>query len=416
MQLSTRIILAFCLFLVLLLGSNCTSGSGRYGFDDRFNSLVQPYSFNLAAWEINALYRDFKQRLVDPLTDSDLNTKSVLDYFLLQKQVNDLKSRIRGIQNSHPMEQTSALELELKGMEEQAALLKPAAEQTISRQISQVLLSEGISESAFGSRFIFPPVNFTLQDPLYVLIVSPREKISRLKEITITQDITTERMESLESSVDALNVSSLVVGIGGLGATYPAFVLKNDNLKWTIDTAVHEWLHQYLAFRPLGFRYVLYLLGIDRSDIIPTLNETIVSIAAGELADLVYEKYYAPYNEPDPAPETTPPANIFDFNAAMRNIRLKVDDYLAGGQVEQAEKYMEEQRQFLFTQGYCIRKLNQAYFAFHGSYADSPASIDPIGEDLKTLRKYSGSLSEFLFVAASLTDDQSLQNILRQYQ
>ena len=43
---------------------------------------------------------------------------------------------------------------------------------------------------------------------------------------------------------------------------------------------------------------------------------------------------------------------------------------------------MEEKRQFLAANGYYIRKLNQAYFAFHGSYADTAGSIDPIGPKL----------------------------------
>jgi len=63
----------------------------------------------------------------------------------------------------------------------------------------------------------------------------------------------------------------------------------------------------------------------------------------------------------------------------MRNIRRNVDAYLEQGQIDQAEKYMIEQQQFLSANGYYIRKLNQAYFAFHGNYADSPTSVNPIG-------------------------------------
>jgi hypothetical protein len=417
MQSFTRKALAFSLLLLLLVVGSCASGSADSpGFDDRFNALVQPYSFNLAAWESRTLYQDIKQRLVNPLPASELNSQSVLSYFSIQNQISSLKSRINGIQNGSSAGDLSASDLELKTLEARAASLKPVAEQTIARQISQVLVSEGICHSILDSRFVFPPVDFTLQDPLYVLIVSPRDKIVRMKEITISQDINPEQTQSLESSVDSLNVSSLVVEIGGLGATYPAFVLKNDNLKWTIDTAVHEWLHQYLAFRPLGFRYVLHLLGINRSDIIPTLNETVAGIAAGELGNLVYDNFYAPLMDSAPPSETNPPAAGFDFNAAMREIRLQVDAYLAQGQVEQAEQYMEEQRQYLITQGYYIRKLNQAYFAFNGSYADSPASVDPIGEELKSLRKFTGSIKEFLGAAADLTDALSLQKALNQFQ
>jgi hypothetical protein len=73
---------------------------------------------------------------------------------------------------------------------------------------------------------------------------------------------------------------------------------------------------------------------------------------------------------------------------------------------------MEERRQFLATQGYRIRKLNQAYFAFYGTYADDPTSISPIGVELRKLREQSGSLKEFLDNAAVLTSRQDLIDIL----
>jgi len=40
---------------------------------------------------------------------------------------------------------------------------------------------------------------------------------------------------------------------------------NSADLRFTIDAAAEEWLHQYLAFKPLGFNYVLNLLGINRT-------------------------------------------------------------------------------------------------------------------------------------------------------
>jgi hypothetical protein len=57
---------------------------------------------------------------------------------------------------------------------------------------------------------------------------------------------------------------------------------------------------------------------------------------------------------------------------------------------------MEERRQLFIANGYPIRKLNQAYFAFHGTYAASAASISPIGDQVQKLRDNSDSLSDFL--------------------
>ena len=57
---------------------------------------------------------------------------------------------------------------------------------------------------------------------------------------------------------------------------------------------------------------------------------------------------------------------------------------------------METERLKLVEKGYPLRKLNQAYFAFHGSYALSPGSIDPTGPQIRQLRAASPSLKAFL--------------------
>ena len=46
---------------------------------------------------------------------------------------------------------------------------------------------------------------------------------------------------------------------------------------------------------------------------------------------------------------------------------------------------MEARREIFWQNGYAIRKLNQAYFAFYGAYADipgGPAGEDPVAERL----------------------------------
>ena len=46
--------------------------------------------------------------------------------------------------------------------------------------------------------------------------------------------------------------------------------------------------------------------------------------------------------------------------------------------------------------GYAIRVLNQAYFAFHGTYAESPASSSPIGAQVRRFRQHSESAGDFV--------------------
>ena len=73
---------------------------------------------------------------------------------------------------------------------------------------------------------------------------------------------------------------------------------------------------------------------------------------------------------------------------------------------------MEERRQIFWLNGYPIRKLNQAYFAFYGAYADLPggaAGEDPVGPAVRALRQQSGSLTEFLRVIARMDSFEDLQ-------
>jgi len=225
-----------------------------------------------------------------------------------------------------------------------------------------------------------------------------------MREITLQQDLKVEEMESIEEGVDKLGVSSLVVELGGLGATYPTFVTNNASLQFTINTATEEWLHQYLVFKPLGFLYLLDVTGIARNYEIATMNETVAGMVSKEIGAIVSQKYYPGYGnsaQQQPEPE-------FDFNREMREIRRTVDIYLAQGEITQAEEFMEQKRQYLVSMGYPIRKLNQAYFAFHGTYADRPTSISPIGVELKKLREQSASLKDFLDTAAAMTSRQDL--------
>ena len=88
----------------------------------------------------------------------------------------------------------------------------------------------------------------------------------------------------------------------------------------------------------------------------------------------------------------------FDFKNEMHSTRVKVEMLLAEGRISEAETYMEKRRLLFVMNGYTIRKLNQAYFAFHGTYGDSPASVSPIAGQLRLLRDNSSSLGSFIRV------------------
>ncbi len=192
-------------------------------------------------------------------------------------------------------------------------------------------------------------------------------------------------------------------------------VVAYANLEWVIDTVAHEWTHTYLMFRPLGWNYY-------DSRAMRTLNETVASIIGGEIAQRVMERYYPDRLDPADWPrplsmrrnwlhhETAEPD--FQFGEFMRKTRLEVDRLLDAGQVEQAEAYMDAQREVLVERGYTIRKLNQAYFAFHGSYAVGPSSTDPIGAKLRALLQRTATLADFLQTVARFDEPADLDAAL----
>jgi len=206
---------------------------------------------------------------------------------------------------------------------------------------------------------------------------------------------------------EELGVSALVVDIGGVGV-YPTMVMRSSNLAWVVQTIAHEWTHNYLSLHPLGLNYGL-------SGELRTMNETAAAIVGEEVGRLVLERYY-----PELAASSTKVLAMtgltqeapFDFNAEMHQTRVTVDFLLSQGRIKAAESYMEARRQTFWENGYLIRKLNQAYFAFYGAYADTPqgaAGEDPVGPAVRALREKNDSLSAFIKKIAWMNSYSDLQ-------
>jgi hypothetical protein len=397
------------LLLVSLLGGSCAPSKD---FDSYLNSIVKPYRFSIASWEFETLLGGEKQSAMAEEVEDELGL--VTEYFSLVERINSLKSEVAAIESGDRQGDLASLEAELNILEEQKAALEEVVRRIITRQIKESLAQQGIFnplDRYIGLKVSFPPVNFRLEPPPYLLVVSPRYRIESMREIALQPSISLGEIEDIEAKVDKLDVSSLVVALGGYSGTYPTLVTDGASLQFTIDTATEEWLHQYLVFKPLGFLYLLDLIGVSRNYELAIINETLASMVSKEIGSIVYEKYYSPYE--NSANQSQTPEPEFDFNQEMREIRKQVDIYLARGKIEQAEAFMEQKRQYLASMGYYIRKLNQAYFAFHGTYADKPTSISPIGLELEELRSQSTSLEDFLNTVAVMTSRQDLSGSIK---
>ena len=401
-----RLIATASLLLICLLGGGCAV---TRDFDTRLSSIVGSYRFSVMKWESRAIPHEVNQWIFGSYKKIDDEVHMVTEYFSAIEGIKTLKSEIEAINAGNEQGDLALLEAELNMLQEQKMALKDTVERIMEKQIKKTLAQQGIFNPI--DRYIrlkinFPPLNFKLEKPPYLLVISPRDRIESTRRITLQQSISLKEIEDIEAKVDKLGVSSLVVELGGLGATYPSFVTDGAGLRFTIDMATEEWLHQYLVFKPLGFLYLLDSTGVSRNYEIAIINETLVSMVSKEIGTIVVERYYSQYENGDN--QTQIVDSEFDFNREMRDIRRAVDKYLAQGEIEQAEEFMEQKRQYLASKGYYIRKLNQAYFAFYGTYADSPTFISPIGLELKKLRSQSASLKDFLDKVAAMTSRQDL--------
>ena len=78
---------------------------------------------------------------------------------------------------------------------------------------------------------------------------------------------------------------------------------------------------------------------------------------------------------------------------------------------------MEQQRQYLADNGIQIRKLNQAYFAFYGSYAASSQSgSDPIGPQIDKVWDLTQDVGTFLRLVRNVTSLDDLNELVTKLQ
>jgi hypothetical protein len=367
---------------------------------ERVRAFTRPIEFDYAGWLADAAYLKIGQsalRTAHFLSPAE-RKQITLDYLTLIHQIEEADRELNRIYAdptiTDPYQASQEVRQRLALLRREEARLAPIVEAVLEDQLSAVIARLGLS---LGGQPL-PPVSYHVSPLPSSLIVSPREVIRQEANISLKVGLTTDQKEALEEKVDkALNVSSLVVAVGGIGV-YPTMVMQTTDLNWLAEVVAHEWIHNFLSFRPLGINYAT-------SGELRTMNETVAAIGGKELGRALIETYYPEFLPPPPQP--LPPAPSakpsqpppFDFRKEMHETRLRVDELLAQGRIEEAEAYMEERRIFFWENGYQIRKLNQAYFAFHGAYADEPigaAGEDPIGAAVRKLRALSPSLAAFL--------------------
>jgi hypothetical protein len=390
---SRRGLLAVFLALLVL--------AAGYG-DFRPSSLdltVAPYKHSLVRWEASHFLDKWVHKLAGlmPWTGErprEERVEQAKEFFSLGQRLRELERRLLSPgadgEDSASGDEAQAFRAEIDAIKGRRRSMQATVEETIEAEISSVLSDEGFS-SRIG--LIFPPVDTVFSRSPGVLILSPRDRIHRQETILMKPGLSDETRDQIEDRIfENENLAALVESTGGV-AVYPSVVSESGGLHQAVVTTAHEWLHHWFFFQPLGQHFW------DSSQM-TTLNETAATLGGRAIGDRAFTAMTGEQvvRESDAPPPQDPDA--FDFGAAMRETRLRTEELLAEGKIEEAEAYMEERRRPMVANGHLIRKINQAFFAFHGSYATSAASISPIDDHLRELQSRSGSLEDFIKTVA----------------
>ena len=331
-------------------------------------------SFDLVRWELDTLPNRWLAVIAEPLRDEPDADAVIRAYF------------------------------DLGPTDPARAYYENDLERIVEGRINEVLRDEGITARLSLPGSVFPPVDLELAISPQVLVTSPRSVIRRERTELLRPDIDLDHALLIEEAATDEDTSALVVPSGGV-ATYPAIISDRTSYAGMLRTSAHEWTHHYLAFYPLGFNYY------DSGDL-KAINETVADIVGDEVASIVLDRWGDPtaVEVPVSPPPTQPPQPSVDRAAVLRDLRLEVDALLADGRIDDAERRMDEVRQQLQDAGYYIRKINQAYFAWYGTYAARPDATDPLGGYLREIRQRTGSLPAFLDEIHGWTSRQQVED------
>lgn len=412
-----RLLILITGVIFLLGGSTVLPGSLR----SQVRTFTRPIEFEFGTWTLDAFAIKLSgwalntERFLTPESQSQL----VQDYLEQVQRVNRLSGDVLLIYSDPTIQDPDAasqvLREELHTKQTQLNSLAPVAESILQTQLMDIIHESGLG--VLGQ--VFPPSLFQSSDVPQSLVISPRTEILQAMDISLLPGMSAEEMDQLEAEIFVeLDHSALVVPVGGIG-TYPTMIMQSANLVWLTEVIAHEWVHNFLSLRPLGINYFT-------NAELRTINETTASLVGKELGRLILLKYYPEHVPPElelpqtgagiPQPESKPDPDAFDFRAEMRITRVEADRLLAEGEIEAAETYMETRRQYFWGNGFPIRKLNQAYFAFYGAYNDAPgggaSGEDPVGPAVMAFRDRFVNLADFLKAISWVDSFEQLLGLL----
>jgi hypothetical protein len=199
--------------------------------DPELRSIVKPYTFSLWRHELGALFRGLGGILRPGESVATDDTAVVREYFMLVGQIKDIESTI-ALTDGHE-EETKMLEATLARLEERRSVIEARTKRILEKQIRQVLVDQEILnplDRYLSINLVFPPLQFELEEPPSLLVISPRDRIELQERILLSPNLELEEKEAIESEVNDLGVSSLVVELSGFAGVWPTMVAELSRL------------------------------------------------------------------------------------------------------------------------------------------------------------------------------------------
>ncbi len=412
---------------------------------------------------------------VHPFMDEDTRSQTVRDYMAELARARDLEAQITAIYTdpniSNPDAESADLQAERDALRDDLSLRQSLVEAILEGQVASVLVDEGFE--TFGQ--LLPPIAMHFTQVPNLLIVSPRDEIRFEVSINIDPlpiDEITELEAQIDSEQD---VSSLIVPLGGIAlypamileTTNIAWAVETFAHEW-----VHHYFFFFPLglnyFTGEDFAGDARIINETVADLFgKAIRDLVLARYYPELiaesTDTVFASpltSHLPIDAPDYGvleganqPVTFAPELLsieaseallqedepFDFGFEMNETRVTVDAYMhsiqllqaradreheighvslaegleafADGLVLQVEQYMEGRRQVFFDNGYRIRKINQAYFAFYGGYQGGIAGIggeDPIGPAVRDILAFTPDIQSFIVTMRGITSKDEL--------
>ncbi len=255
--------------------------------------------FDLAAWEVDAIAGKLGDGARNPAAglSEEQATLMVREWLQLAQRAGQLAGQIERTYADPAVVDAEARQRptqrqELAAIREQLDAESSTVEAILEQQLSAIVQAEGLTTAGL----VWPPARMRFSEPPQTAggVAARSHPAAAFGGFAARPGQRRPQPPWKQTIAQGENLSAYATGIGGYGV-YPTMVIDRYGLPWTAETIAHEWIHNYLAFRPLGWSF------LDGGESV-TINETVASIAGEELGRALLARDY-----PDLLPPPAPP-------------------------------------------------------------------------------------------------------------